>query len=41
MRGTAEPETDGREGLRSLEVLIAAYISSRDGKRIRCPEILK
>ena len=33
MRGRAEPETDGREGLRSLEVLIA-YISSRDGKRI-------
>ena len=26
MRGTAEAETDGREGLRSLEVLIATYI---------------
>lgn len=37
MRGTAEPETDGREGLRSLEVLIAAYISSRDGKRVSLP----
>jgi UDP-N-acetyl-2-amino-2-deoxyglucuronate dehydrogenase len=37
MRGTAEPETDGREGLRSLEILIAAYISSRDGKRISLP----
>ena len=37
MRGTAEPETDGREGLRSLEVLIATYISSRDGKRISLP----
>ena len=37
MRGRAEPETDGREGLRSLEVLIAAYISSRDGKRISLP----
>ena len=37
MRGIAEPETDGREGLRSLEVLIATYISSRDGKRISLP----
>jgi UDP-N-acetyl-2-amino-2-deoxyglucuronate dehydrogenase len=37
MRGVAEPETDGREGLRSLEILIAAYISSRDGKRVSLP----
>ena len=37
MRGIAEPETDGREGLRSLEILIAAYISSRDGKRVSLP----
>ena len=37
MRGAAEAETDGREGLRSLEVLIATYISSRDGKRISLP----
>ncbi|MBV8270729.1 MAG: Gfo/Idh/MocA family oxidoreductase [Cupriavidus sp.] len=37
MRGEAEPETDGREGLKSLEVLIAAYLSARDGKRIALP----
>ena len=37
MRGAAEAETDGREGLRSLEALIATYISSRDGKRISLP----
>jgi len=37
LRGNEEPETDGREGLSSLEVLIAAYISARDGKRIALP----
>lgn len=37
LRGRAEPETDGREGLRSLEVLIATYISARDGKRVSLP----
>ena len=37
LRGEAEPETDGREGLRSLEVLIAAYLSARDGKRVALP----
>jgi UDP-N-acetyl-2-amino-2-deoxyglucuronate dehydrogenase len=37
MRGEAAPETDGREGLKSLEVLIAAYLSARDGKRIALP----
>lgn len=37
MRGNTEPETDGREGLRSLEVLIATYLSARDGKRISLP----
>jgi UDP-N-acetyl-2-amino-2-deoxyglucuronate dehydrogenase len=37
LRGEATPETDGREGLRSLEVLIAAYISARDGRRISLP----
>lgn len=30
-------ETDGREGLRSLEVLIATYLSARDGKRVSLP----
>lgn len=36
-RGEAEPETDGREGLRSLEVLIAAYLSARDGRTVSLP----
>jgi UDP-N-acetyl-2-amino-2-deoxyglucuronate dehydrogenase len=37
MRGEAEPETDGREGLRSLELLIASYLSARDGRRMALP----
>lgn len=37
LRGTAEPLTDGREGLRSLELLIASYMSARDGKQISLP----
>jgi len=37
LRGKAEPETDGREGLKSLEVLIAAYLSARDGETISLP----
>lgn len=37
LRGEADPETDGREGLKSLETLIAAYISSRDGRRVGLP----
>jgi UDP-N-acetyl-2-amino-2-deoxyglucuronate dehydrogenase len=37
MRGTAEPETDGREGLKSLELLVAAYLSARDGKTVSLP----
>jgi UDP-N-acetyl-2-amino-2-deoxyglucuronate dehydrogenase len=37
LRGEAEPETDGREGLKSLELLIAAYISARDGRTVSLP----
>ena len=37
LRGEAVPETDGREGLKSLELLIAMYLSSRDGKRVALP----
>lgn len=37
LRGETEPETDGREGLRSLEMLIAAYLSARDGKTVSLP----
>lgn len=37
LRGQAEPETDGREGLKSLELLIATYLSARDGKKVSLP----
>lgn len=37
LRGEAEPDVDGREGLKSLEVLIAAYRSARDGVRVGLP----
>jgi UDP-N-acetyl-2-amino-2-deoxyglucuronate dehydrogenase len=37
LRGEAQAETDGREGLRSLEMLIAMYMSARDGKRVNLP----
>lgn len=36
-RGIAEPETDGRQGLHSLELLIAAYRSARDRKTVYLP----
>lgn len=35
--GQGQPETDGREGLKSLELLIALYMSARDGKRVSLP----
>ncbi len=37
LQGTAEAETDGREGLKSLEILIAAYLSARDNRTISLP----
>jgi UDP-N-acetyl-2-amino-2-deoxyglucuronate dehydrogenase len=37
LQGRSEPETDGREGLKSLELLIAMYRSARDGKRVNLP----
>jgi UDP-N-acetyl-2-amino-2-deoxyglucuronate dehydrogenase len=37
LRGESEAETDGREGLRSLEILIASYLSARDGRRVALP----
>jgi UDP-N-acetyl-2-amino-2-deoxyglucuronate dehydrogenase len=37
LRGEAAPDTDGREGLRSLELLIASYLSARDGRRVALP----
>ena len=37
LRGSAEPETDGREGLKSLEVLVCAYLSAKDGQTVSLP----
>lgn len=37
LRGRAKSETDGREGLRSLELLTAIYLSARDGRRVSLP----
>jgi UDP-N-acetyl-2-amino-2-deoxyglucuronate dehydrogenase len=37
LRGEAQPDTDGREGLRALELLIAMYLSARDGRRVSLP----
>jgi UDP-N-acetyl-2-amino-2-deoxyglucuronate dehydrogenase len=37
LRGNAEPETDGREGLKSLEVLSAAYLSACSGDTVSLP----
>jgi UDP-N-acetyl-2-amino-2-deoxyglucuronate dehydrogenase len=37
LRGIAEPHTDGREGLRSLELLIGLYLSARDGRPVHLP----
>ena len=37
LRGKAKPETDGREGLKSLELLISTYRSARDGKEVGLP----
>jgi len=37
LQGQGHPETDGREGLKSLELLIAMYLSARDGRRVALP----
>ncbi len=37
LREATAPETDGREGLKSLELLIAMYLSARDGRRVNLP----
>jgi UDP-N-acetyl-2-amino-2-deoxyglucuronate dehydrogenase len=37
LRGVEGPETDGREGLRSLELLIGIYQSARDGRVVSLP----
>lgn len=37
MRGSAKPETDGRAGLKSLEILVAAYRSAQCGQAVALP----
>lgn len=37
LQGTAQADIDGRAGLRSLEILIAAYLSARDNNTINLP----
>jgi UDP-N-acetyl-2-amino-2-deoxyglucuronate dehydrogenase len=37
LRGEATPDTDGREGLHSLELLVATYLAARDGRRVALP----
>ena len=37
LRGEAEAETDGREGLKTPEILIATYLAARDGRRVTLP----
>ena len=37
LRGECAPDIDGREGLKSLELLIAMYRSARDGQRVNLP----
>ena len=37
LRGEAKADTDGYEGLKSVEILIAAYLSARDHKEITLP----
>jgi UDP-N-acetyl-2-amino-2-deoxyglucuronate dehydrogenase len=35
--GVELPETDGREGLKSMELLIGIYLSARDGRPVSLP----
>lgn len=37
LRGEAKPETDGREGLKSLEILTAAYMSAKNDRPVTLP----
>jgi len=37
LQENAKPEVDGHEGLKSLEIIIAAYLSARDGAIISLP----
>ena len=37
LRGGGTPDTDGRAGRKSLELILAIYMSAREGKRIALP----
>ena len=37
LEGKAEPDTDGRSGRKSLELIHAIYLSSRDGAKVSLP----
>lgn len=37
LRGEADPQVDGREGLKSLEILTAAYMSAKNNNTISLP----
>jgi len=37
LHGIGEPETDGREGRKSLEIILAMYESAKNGKRVPLP----
>lgn len=37
LHGEAKPHTDGREGLRSLELLVSAYLAKKESKTIHLP----
>jgi UDP-N-acetyl-2-amino-2-deoxyglucuronate dehydrogenase len=37
LRGFTEPETDGRSGLKSLELIVAMYRSAKEGVKISLP----
>jgi UDP-N-acetyl-2-amino-2-deoxyglucuronate dehydrogenase len=37
LRGRTKPETDGRSGLKSLELLVAIYRSAKDGVKVSLP----
>lgn len=37
LKGTAEPDTDGREGRKSLELILGIYKSAREGRSIPLP----
>lgn len=37
LQGKASPQTDGRDGLKTMEILTAAYLSARDNKTVALP----